>query len=183
MLKLENLKLESEPWFDDTKYMEIVQLLLYTPEVQSLEQIVHHHISTRLQHSLRVSYVSYCNAIDKGLDEVACARAGLLHDLFYFKPKDVHYRRGSKFVHPRVALMNAKQLTSLTKKEEDIIVHHMWLTGSSTLFDMPRTREGRLVSIVDKQVAQFEAGVMLKQKWNHRIRFRQLPDFAPITMK
>lgn len=182
MLKIDNLNLENQPWFEDPEYLSLVGDILYTPEVQKLDTIVHHYISTRLQHSLRVSYVSYLNARERGLDVSACARAGLLHDLFYFKPKEVSYKRGANYMHPRIALMNARALTELSKTECDIIVHHMWLTGTSTLFDYPKTREGRMVSMIDKQVAQFEARVMLKSKWNHRIHLRQLPDFELINL-
>lgn len=182
MLKIDQLNLESQPWFANIEYMSYIGDLFVTSEVQALDDIIHHHISTRLQHSLRVSYVSYLTALSKGLDAKSCARAGLLHDLFYFKPKDVHFKRGSKFIHPRVALMNARQLTAINDTEADIIVHHMWLTGISTAFDMPRTREGRIVSMVDKQVAQFEARVMAKEKWNHRTVMQKLPNFQPIHL-
>ena len=183
MLKIEMLNLETQPWFSDSDYMSIIADLINRQEVQDLDTIIHHHISTRLQHSLRVSYVGYLNALSKGLDARACARAGLLHDLFYFKPKDVSFKRGPKFVHPRVALINARKLTHLSLIEEDIIVHHMWLTCSSTMFDMPRTKEGRLISMVDKQVAQFEARAMIKQKWNSRHKFQSLPNFSPVILK
>lgn len=182
MLKIDQLNLESQPWFENIEYMSYIGDLFITPEVQALDDIVHHHISTRLQHSLRVSYVSYLTALSKGLDAKSCARAGLLHDLFYFKPKDVSFKRGSKFVHPRVALMNAHKLTEINYTEADIIVHHMWLTGMSTAFDIPRTKEGRMVSMIDKQVAQFEARVMVKEKWNNRKLMENLPNFHPIHL-
>lgn len=183
MIKLSIINLDKEPWFGDKSYLEIIEDLLNTQTVQRLDKIRHHYISTRLQHSLRVSYVAYVNALEKNLDARACARGGLLHDLFFFLPKDVTFSRSAKFVHPRVALMNAKKLTELSAIEEDIIVHHMWLTGGSTLLDMPHTKEGRLVSRIDKQVAQYEAKMMIKTKWNNRSYLQSLPNFSPVIMR
>jgi uncharacterized protein len=183
MIKLSIIKLDKEPWLMDSTYMAIIDDLLNTQKVQRLDKIRHHYISTRLQHSLRVSYTAYLNALSKNLDARACARGGLLHDLFFFLPKDVTFSRSVKFIHPRIALRNAKKLTKLSSMEEDIIVHHMWLTGGSTLFDMPHTKEGRLVSHIDKQVAQYEAKMMIKTKWNNRGYLKSLPNFAPVIMR
>lgn len=183
MIKLSIMNLDEEPWYDDRHYMEIIDDLLNTSDVQRLDKIRHHYISTRLQHSLRVSYAAYLNALANNMDAKACARGGLLHDLFFFLPKDVTFSRNVKFVHPRIALRNAKKLTELSAIEEDVIVHHMWLTGGSTLFDMPHTKEGRLVSRIDKQVAQYEAKMMIKTKWNNRHYLQSLPNFAPVIMR
>ena len=183
MIKLSIINLDKEPWFGDNAYMAIIEDLLNTETVQRLDNIRHHYISTRLQHSLRVSYAAYLNALSQNLDARACARGGLLHDLFFFLPKDVTFSRSVKFVHPRIALRNAKKLTKLSSMEEDIIVHHMWFTGGSTLFDMPHTKEGRLVSRIDKQVAQYEAKMMIKTKWNNRGYLKSLPNFAPVIMR
>src|SRR5574337_1145778 len=106
MIKLSLLKLETEPWLSDLDYNMIISDLIANEAVLKLDTIIHHHVSTRLQHSLRVSYVAYVNAKFMGLDYKACARAGLLHDLFYFRPKDVNFERGSKYIHPRIALYN-----------------------------------------------------------------------------
>lgn len=177
MIKLSLLKLETEPWLSDLDYNMIISDLIANEAVLKLDTIIHHHVSTRLQHSLRVSYVAYVNAKFMGLDYKACARAGLLHDLFYFRPKDVNFKRGSKYIHPRIALYNARKLTDINDTEADIIVHHMWLTGTSTAFDRPHTKEGRLVSMIDKQVAQFEFKMLMKSKWNCRDKWKDLPNF------
>ena len=50
----------------------------------------------------------------------------LLHDLFYYDWRQVKFNKSHAWVHPRIAVRNAKKITSLNKKEEDIILKHMW---------------------------------------------------------
>ena len=46
----------------------------------------------------------------------------LLHDLFYYDWRQVKFNKSHAWVHPRIAVRNAKKITSLNKKEEDIIL-------------------------------------------------------------
>ncbi len=49
----------TENWRKDSEYMSYVADLLATPEVQKLSQYKQHVNSTRLEHSISVSYYSY----------------------------------------------------------------------------------------------------------------------------
>ena len=81
-----------------------------------------------------------------GADATATARAGLLHDLFYYDWRVTKFEAGSHaYVHPRIALQNAKKLTSISDKEADIIVKHMF----GATIALPKYRESWIVSIVD----------------------------------
>ena len=71
-------------WRTDKEYVSIVADLLAQPAVQKLANYTQHHHSTRLQHSIAVSYDSYKIAKKMHLDYRSTARAGLLHDLFYY---------------------------------------------------------------------------------------------------
>lgn len=71
------MNLEEKPWFNDAEYMSYVGHLLEMDELKKLDGITHHYTSTRLQHCLRVSYVSYLIAKKRGLNAKATARAGL----------------------------------------------------------------------------------------------------------
>ena len=53
---------------------------------------------------------------------------------------------------PKIALKNAKKLCSLNKKEENIIVRHMW----PLTFIPPRYIESYVVSFADKICAMAE---------------------------
>lgn len=81
------------------------------------------------------------------------ARAGLLHDLFYYDWRTTKFNLGSHaFIHPRVALRNAEKLTELTPMEKDIILKHMW--GATAA--LPKYRESVIVSLVDDKEAVTE---------------------------
>lgn len=138
-------------WQDDLEYMEYVADLIDTPEVQKLKEFSHHLVTTRFDHSVGVSYRSYRIAKARGLDARACARAGLLHDLFYYdcSEKDQVGGKGHNYEHPRIALANAEKLTELSDLERDIIVKHMW--GATK--DVPAYPESWIVTWMDKYSA------------------------------
>lgn len=114
-------------WKNDAQYVAIVQDLLDQPAVKKLANYTQHHHSNRLQHSIAVSYDSYRIAKRMHLDYRSTARAGLLHDLFYYDWRTTKFDLGSHaFIHPRVALRNAEKITNLNAKERDIILKHMF---------------------------------------------------------
>ena len=130
-------------WKSDAQYVAIVKDLLAQPAVQKLANYTQHHHSNRLQHSIAVSYDSYRLAKRMHLDYRSTARAGLLHDLFYYDWRTTKFDLGSHaFIHPRVALRNAEKLTNLNAKERDIILKHMF---GATLA-LPKYMESLIVS-------------------------------------
>lgn len=133
-------------YHDDDAYLAIVGDLLAHPRVQRLAGITHHYHSTRLEHSINVSYTSYRLAKRLGWHATSTARAGLLHDLFYYDWRDTKFNKIHAWVHPRIALRNARKLTTISPLEEDIIVKHMW--GATLAF--PRYKESYIVTLVDK---------------------------------
>ena len=81
----------TEPkWKQDLEYVALIEDLLEFEEVKKLNDYTQHHFTTRLDHSISVSYISYCIAKKHGLDVRATARAGLLHDLFYYDWRKSH---------------------------------------------------------------------------------------------
>ncbi|MGR3741620.1 HD domain-containing protein [Companilactobacillus sp. DQM5] len=148
--------IKQNDWQKDRKYIAIVADLLIKPEVMKLKNITQHINSNRLDHSIMVSYKSYILGRKLHLDYKAMARAGLLHDLFYYDWRTTKFSEGSHaYVHPRIALENAKKITKISKKEADIIVKHMW----GATIAPPLYMESALVSIVDDQCAIVEASV------------------------
>ena len=63
---------------------------------------------------------------------------------------DVYKRQ---WVHPRIAVRNARKLVNLNKKEEDIILKHMW----GATIAPPKYKESYIVTMVDKYWAVKEA--------------------------
>lgn len=142
-----------EIWENDHEYMSIVGDLLKNKDLLKLDLITHHHFTTRLVHSIFVSYVSYKITKARGLDYVSTARAGLLHDFFLEERAEVELLgMGShNAAHPKIALKNAKKVTEINALEKDIILKHMFLCTFS--FKAPKYRESFIVSMVDKYCA------------------------------
>ena len=136
------------------KYMAIVGDLIHSPEIQQLKQYTQHHYGTRYDHVIAVSYLSYRLALYMGLDATSVARAGILHDYYYY---DWHNEGMSMskhaFVHPQVALANAKRLTSVNDLEEEIILTHMYPAGGGP---KPTHMAAWLVDGVDDYLASIE---------------------------
>jgi uncharacterized protein len=130
---------------NEREFSEIAAPLLHDPLVISLEKYRHHSTKNRLEHCLDVAWLSFRIAGKLRLDKSAIVRGALLHDLFLYD----WLREGPRwhgFRHPRIALGNARKVTSVTKKEADIILRHMWpLTVIPPLYP-----EAWIVSTVDK---------------------------------
>lgn len=141
-------------WQNDVEYMALIEDLIELEEVQCLKNYVHHLVTDRLSHSLSVSYRSYRWAKRFNLNARAIARAGLLHDLFYYDSADKHQvgGKGHNWEHPRIALQNALKITEISDLEQDIIVKHMF--GATR--ELPKYPESYIVTLMDKQAAIFE---------------------------
>lgn len=100
----------TEKWREDEEYMSYVQELLETEAVKKLANYTQHVHSTRLEHSISVSYYSYLLAKKWGGNAKATARAGLLHDLFYYDWRTTKFDEGTHaYIHPRIAVKNAEK--------------------------------------------------------------------------
>ncbi|MCL2843280.1 MAG: HD domain-containing protein [Oscillospiraceae bacterium] len=158
------------------EFREIVDPLLAQPEVQKLDDYIQHVNYTRLGHSLDVAYLSFCIAKLLRCDSKSCARAGLLHDLYY-RSDDLPNTWEHMKSHPTQALENARTICDLTDREEDIILKHMWLANLS----WPRYKESFIVTFVDKACALRERMFGMSKKRITR-RERRLTA-APMKLK
>ena len=151
-------------YLKDVEYMEHVGHLIDSAKVQRLGEITHHYHSTRLEHSINVSYTSYKLAKKFGWDAKSTARGGLLHDLFFYDWRDTKFNKSHAWIHPRIAVRNAQKLTSLNKIEKDIIVKHMF----GATIAPPRYKEAWIVTCVDKYWAVRGATLPWQHKWKNR---------------
>lgn len=137
------------------EFRDCVDDILYNDKVQKLDDYEQHCHTSRLQHSVNVAYYSFliCKFFD--WDYRSAARAGLMHDLFYYDWRVTKLPKHNSHPgwHPRVALDNAKKICDLNKIEEDAIVKHMW---PMTLVP-PKYKESFVVTLADKTCATFEA--------------------------
>ncbi len=147
-------------------YLSLVSDLLATPQVQSMRELPHHPGVNCFEHSIFVSYVAFRLARRWGLDYRACARAGLLHDLYLYRWNDRTAHPGNQCLdHPVFALRNAQAITSLSAKEKNNILAHMWPLA----VHLPRSPEAWTVSLADKICATVE----VFQIWK-RLRLRSV---------
>ncbi|MBP3242419.1 MAG: HAD family hydrolase [Ruminococcus sp.] len=140
-----------------TSFYDCVSDIISCPELSRLKGITHHICTTRFQHSLNVSYYSYVVCRFLRLDARSAARAGLLHDLFYYDRKTYNASRSKgqpshSSMHAAVALKNACAVTDISKLERDIIAKHMWPVTRP----VPKYRETYVITVIDKYCAILE---------------------------
>lgn len=135
-------------------YYDCIGELLTHETVCSMREIPHHFFVTCYEHSVFVSYVSFRLARRLGADCSEAARAGLLHDLYLYDPRDKSCYEGNQcFAHPKAALKNAAQLCcDLTPAEKNSILTHMWPLATR----MPKYKVAFIVNLADKLCATVE---------------------------
>ena len=156
--------------------------ILNNEEYQQLASFTHHKPFTTLEHSLRVAQIAYNWSIKLekalNLDTYAITRGALLHDFFLY---DWHELRpnGSRwhgFRHPRIACQNAERCFSISEKEKDIILSHMWpLTPR-----IPHSREAFLVMMADKMASIQEFRYKFKRDLPPSVRYTSLHLEEPV---
>ena len=128
----------------------IIEDILTNGTVQYLNNFKHHYGFSRLEHCLSVSYYSYLICKFLKLDYKSAARAGLLHDLFFYDCESKLTRPKHHIsTHPKLALKNAEELFILNDKERDIILKHMW----PLTFSPPKYIESFIITFIDKYCA------------------------------
>lgn len=145
--------------YDDYEYKNIVNDILCNREFKKLDDYKHHGIN-RIEHSRRVSFISYKLCKRLGLDYVSAARGGLLHD--FFLNKYVKKERTDLLLnHPTIALYNSKKHFNLNNIEMDVIKSHMFPVNIKYI---PKYRESYIVSFVDKLACVYERIIGCKTK-------------------
>lgn len=144
---------------DGSEFMGIARALIENPLVQGLADFEHHCGKTRLDHSMEVAWHSFLLSKRLSLDCDATVRGALLHDLFFYD----WLREGPRlhgFRHPQISLKNAREITTLSKKEADIIRKHMW---PLTVIP-PRYMESWIVCFVDTLCTLKDYGTGTRKK-------------------
>ena len=133
----------------DQEYLFIIDNIMENAEFKKIENIKHHN-TTRLDHSIKVSYYSYLIAKTLKLDYKEVARGGLLHDFYMDKISECSKVRDKiklfSTQHPKDAVNNATAYFNLSEKEINIIESHMFPVD----YRVPKYAESWIVSLVDK---------------------------------
>lgn len=128
------------------EFLALVQGILDNAEFKKLNRYTQHYQTTRLLHSLNVSYISWRIAKKFGWDAGVAARAGLLHDFCVYSFKDkLPKGQHQAFYHPKVAAKTSEQHFALREKERQAILSHMFPLGP-----LPKSREAWVISCADK---------------------------------
>jgi len=123
----------------------LTQIRGYLPSIEKLRNYPSHRIisrknsSSKFDHSIRVSILSYRIAKKIGADARICARAGLLHDWGYLA-LDIE---SDVFRHPSIGAEMAERIGQ--KEVAEIISSHMFPVGKP-----PRSAEALIVWFTDK---------------------------------
>ena len=138
-------------------FFDCISDLIDCREVEQLKNITHHISTTRFQHCLNVSYYGYIICKKFSLDARSAARAGLLHDLFYYDRKEYNSGKSKgqlshSQLHSLMAAENASKLIDMNALERDIIEKHMWPVTKKA----PKYKESYIISFVDKYCAVLE---------------------------
>ena len=163
--KLSNTDLQVLDNIDNKiEFFSIIYDIISNETVQKMKNFNQHCNTTCYKHCLYVAYYSYYICKKLGLDYKSTARAAMLHDLFLYdwrkKNRDVSLSGLHAFVHPKLALENSMKIFDLSKKEQDIILNHMW----PLTIVLPSYKESYIVTLVDKYCATNEVFKNLKRK-------------------
>lgn len=131
------------------EYYETVKDILEHPVVRKMSEFKHHYGTSCYRHCLNVSYLNFIICRKMHMDARSAARAGMLHDLFLYDWHRYAKKTGNHFhglTHPRYAMHMAEKNFKLSKKEKEIILHHMWPLTIS----LPTSKEGFVITVTDK---------------------------------
>ena len=146
--------------FPDREAGRILSSLRRDGRVREMKSFTQHGSVSTFEHCRAVTKLSL--GIDRRLhlhsDKKVLITGAMLHDYFLYdwhdNPDGRHNVHG--FTHPYTALKNAKQDFTLSKKECDIIVHHMF-----PLVPLPpHSKEAWIVCLADKICATRETLLM-----------------------
>ena len=151
-----------------TGYYRHIDDIIGCCELEELKHITHHISTTRFQHCVNVSYHSYVICRKLGLNAHSAARAGLLHDLFYYDRREYNRSRtkgqlSHSAMHAIQAAENASVVTDITPLERDMIEKHMWPMTRPK----PGYKETYVITIVDKYCAVLEFCVPRFRRFIH----------------
>lgn len=152
------------------EFRAIIKDIVENDTVQQMRNFRQHYDTSCFDHCYKVALISYIICKKLKLDYISAARAGMLHDLFLYdwRIHEPSRKRFHAFHHPRIALNNSLKIFSLNKKEQDIILKHMW---PITVIP-PKSMEAFIITFVDKYCALLESYVHYKQNRKLNLLYR-----------
>ena len=163
---------------NDKEFIKIINDLINNDTVNEMKKYKQHYDTSTFEHCLNVSYISYKICKKLKLDYKSMARAAMLHDLFLYdwrnSKEELNLDGYHAFVHPKIALKNAKKIFDLNEKEEEIILKHMW----PVTIALPKYKETYIITLIDKYSAIQEA----LEYYKKRIEAKKIYRYAYIFL-
>jgi uncharacterized protein len=155
------------------EFNEIIEDILSNEKVKEMQNYIQHGEVSCFSHCYYVAYYTYLICKKLNLDYKSATRGAMLHDLFLYdwhttSPADINEKGMHAWAHPRIALKNATNTFNLNETEQDIIKNHMW----PVTIRFPKTKEGFVVSCMDKYSATLETFMNCKTKLTHTKLYR-----------
>lgn len=142
------------------EFDDIIRNIIENQKVQEMKKYKQHYETSTFDHCYMVSYYCYKVCKKLKLDYKSVAKAGMLHDFFLYDWRIKNGRKGlHAFTHGKTACKNASELFELSEKEKDMIIKHMWPVTPQ----FPRSKEGFILTFIDKYCALAEAIKVLKK--------------------
>lgn len=137
----------------EEEFLEIVAPILRNREFLKLGRYVQHLKTSRLEHSINVSYIAWKMAKHLECDARLAAVAGILHDfcVYDFRDKIPKGEVHQAFYHPKAAAWTSEEQFGVEESVRNIILTHMFPLGP-----LPQSKEAWVVSCADKICASLE---------------------------
>lgn len=149
---LQRKSLSKEEW---KRFIVVLRETSDNSRFHECDNYMQHGSTTVKKHCINVAKTAYYLAHRLGIevDERDLIRGSLLHDYFLYDWHENNLRNKIHgFTHPKKALQEASRDFKLSKREENMILHHMFpLTPCP-----PRYKEGWLLCLADKICAAKE---------------------------
>lgn len=168
---MENVKNIKKQRVDIDFFSKQFNLLCKNTRLLQTRAYTHHFGTSLLRHSVNVAYVSLflSNFFRVKIDKNQLIKGALLHDYYLYDchDKEEENKKHHLRQHPSKALIAAKEDIFLTKKEEDIILKHMF----PITFSLPKSKESVLVCISDKVCSIYELFTNTFRRVSNRFAF------------
>ena len=134
---------------------KIYEEIINSDSFKKEKEYMQHGNTSVYEHSLYVmeTCLSFSKKLHLKVDKASLMKGALLHDYFLYDwhDKDPSHRLHG-FRHAKFAHDNAKRDFGLNKKEENMILSHMFPLG----YRIPRYKESIILCLVDKYCATKE---------------------------
>ena len=145
----------------DTEFHKIIEEIINNERVQEMKNYRQHCHTSCYEHCYEVAYYCYYICKKMNLDYKSSAIAGMLHDFFLYdwRKKSKENKPFHAFRHGKIACKKAIEEFNLNEKEKDMIIKHMF----PVTIIPPKSKEGWILTLVDKYCTLKETGLYLKE--------------------